>query len=316
LIVKAYLPQIVTWLENEEPPHTLCTQLSLCSYQDAPKEVVEVEKKRDVEQSPCAVCEIVAQVAENYLENNATVAEIEAKLDQVCNDLPSPYNGECTLIVNSYLSEIIIWLENNETPAEVCQQLSLCPKQAVKRDVEQSPCAVCEIVVQVTENYLENNATVSEIQQKLDQVCGDLPSPYNGECTLIVNAYLPQIIAWLEANEPPATLCAQLSLCSSSQRPAEVKRAIQQSPCSICEIVVQVVENYLKNNASFSEIEAKVDQVCNDFQAPVNGECVLIVAAYLPQIVAWIEANEQPSALCGQLGLCSSSRPMRPVRVI
>jgi len=259
------------------------------------------------EQSPCAVCEIVVQVAENYVENNATLAEIQAKLDSVCEDLPSPYNGECTLLVNAYLPQIVAWLEANETPATICAQLSLCSyKEEAKRDVEQSPCAVCEIIVQVAENSVENNATISEIQAKLDVVCGDLPSPYNGECTLLVNAYLPQIVAWLEANEPPETVCAQLSLCSSKKIVEAAKRSVEQSPCAVCEIVVQVAENYLSNNASFTELEAGLDQLCNDLPAPYNGQCVLTVAAYLPQIVSWIEANENPATFCSQLELCTS----------
>jgi len=304
LIVNSYLTEIIQWLQNNETPQAVCQQLSLC-----PK---EEEQKREVQQNVCAVCELIVQVAESYVEQNATEREIKQKLDQVCRDLPSPYNGECVLIVNAYLSQIIKWLENNEPPHTLCTQLALCSykrdvvvEQAKKRAVQQSPCAVCEIVVQVAENYLEQNKTVAEIEQKLDQVCNDLPSPYNGECTLIVEAYLPQIIEWLQNDEPPATLCAQLSLCSSQQKRVE-RRDIQQSPCAVCEIVVQVAENYLNNNSSFSELEAKVDQVCDDLPAPYNGECVLIAAAYLPQIVAWIDANEQPATFCGQVGLCQS----------
>jgi len=121
--------------------------------------------------------------------------------------------------VNTYLPQIISYLQNNEPPATICAQLSLCSSKSapVKREVEQSVCAVCELVVQVAENYVENNATLAQIEAKLDAVCGDLPSPYNGECTLIVNSYLPQIVAWLQNDEPPATLCAQLSLCTSKK---------------------------------------------------------------------------------------------------
>ena len=140
-------------------------------------------------------------------------------MDALCGDLPSPYNGECTLIVNSYLPQIVAWIATNEPPATACAQLGLCSSKpvAVKREVEQTPCTVCSLVVQVAETYLANNSTQTQIEAKLDALCGDLPSPYNGECVLIVNAYLPQIITWLENNEPPATLCAQLSLCSSKK---------------------------------------------------------------------------------------------------
>jgi saposin len=298
LIVNAYLPQIIQWIENNETPQVVCQQISLCPNQE--------EVKRDVEQSPCSVCEIVAQVVENQLDNNATESEIQKKLDSLCSNLPDPYNGECTLIVNAYLTQMIQWIENNETPQVVCQQLSLCPKQEeeeVKRDIEQNVCAVCELVVQVAESYVENNATQKEIEQALEAVCKDLPSPYKTECLLIAKSYLPQIIQWLENNEPPHTFCIQLNLCAYQN---EVKREIEQTsaPCTVCTTVVQVIENYLNSNATFAEIEAKLDDVCNTFPAPYNGECVLTVAAYAPQIVAWIDANEPPATFCQSVGLC------------
>jgi saposin len=298
--VDSYLPQIIEWLQANEPPSTVCSQLGLCSSAWA----IELAKaKRDVEQSPCSVCEIVAQVVENQLDNNATESEIQQKLDSLCSDLPSPYNVECTLIVNAYLPQIIQWIENNETPQVVCQQLSLCPTKEVKRDVEQNVCAVCELVVQVVESYVENNATQSEIEQALEAVCKDLPNPYKTECMLIAKSYLPQIIQWLENNEPPHTFCIQLNLCSYKN---EVKRKVEQtSPtCTVCTTVVTVIENYLNSNATFAEIEAKLDDVCNAFPAPYNGECVLTVAAYAPQIVAWIDANEPPATFCASVGLC------------
>jgi saposin len=198
-----------------------------------------------VEQSVCAVCELVVQVAESYVTNNATDQQIEAKLDAVCGDLPSPYNGECTLIVNAYLPQIIAWIQNNESPATLCAQLSLCSSKKsevipIKRAVEQSPCALCELVVEMAESYLANNATDQQIEAKLDAACAALPSPYNGQCTSLVNTYLPQIISYLQNNEPPATICAQLSLCSSKAAP--VKREVEQSVCAVCELVVQVAD--------------------------------------------------------------------------
>lgn len=45
-------------------------------------------------QSVCTICQLVVQVVENYLGNNATITQIEAKLDGLCNQLPSPYNGQ------------------------------------------------------------------------------------------------------------------------------------------------------------------------------------------------------------------------------
>lgn len=99
LIVNAYLPQIVEWIEANEPPHTLCAQLSLCASASrgllkALKAAKKDSEKRSVEQSPCALCQIVVQMAENWLATNKSVASLEKKLEGLCTKLPSPYSGE------------------------------------------------------------------------------------------------------------------------------------------------------------------------------------------------------------------------------
>ena len=42
----------------------------------------------------CAVCETVIQYLDSLLEDNATVAEIEAALQKVCNFVPDTIKGE------------------------------------------------------------------------------------------------------------------------------------------------------------------------------------------------------------------------------
>ena len=42
----------------------------------------------------CAVCATVIQYVDSLLEENATVAEIEAALDKVCNFLPDTIKGQ------------------------------------------------------------------------------------------------------------------------------------------------------------------------------------------------------------------------------
>lgn len=40
-------------------------------------------------------------------------------------------------------------------------------------------CAPCETVVSFVESWLENNSTVQEIEQYLNQLCLFLPDPYS-----------------------------------------------------------------------------------------------------------------------------------------
>jgi len=205
-----------------------------------------------------------------------------------------------------------------------CKQVGLCHQKPAapkvthhahheKRAVQQGTCAVCQLVVTTVEAFLKSNATIDQIEQKLDQLCEALPSPYDAQCVDLVNTNLPQIIEWLEQNETPQAVCAQLDLCSSTlQRPLNTKvlrprlalKKEKDPACSVCRLVVQLVEAHLRLNATLPELEAKLDQVCAGLPAPYNGQCVLTVATYLPQIVQWIEQNEDPKKVCAELGLC------------
>lgn len=89
------------------------------------------------------------------------------------------------MLVSTYFDEIYQFVLKKENPANICMQIGACsPTRVVKRAAEQSPCAICELVVQMAETYLENNATEQQLQQKLDSICADLPAPYGGEVRL------------------------------------------------------------------------------------------------------------------------------------
>jgi len=81
----------------------------------------------------------------------------------------------------------------------------------------------------------------------------------------------------------------------------------QQSGCSICELAVSVADNYLAQNATQTQIEKKLQSICNLLPEPFSDECNQFVMQYTPQIIAWIEANEDPQEFCTQIGLCTSS---------
>jgi len=128
--VATYAPQIITWLENKEPPSTICAQLGVCSSARSQlvrsKAVKTLKDKRNVEQGACQICQLVVTYVENLLQQNNTVQQIEQKVDAMCALLPSPINNLCTSIVNSYLPQLIQWIVNKEDPQAFCSSVDLC----------------------------------------------------------------------------------------------------------------------------------------------------------------------------------------------
>ena len=61
---------------------------------------------------------------EDYLDSNHTIAELEQSLDAICSK--TPLSTLCTNLVNSYLPQIITYLEQKESPQTICNQLGFC----------------------------------------------------------------------------------------------------------------------------------------------------------------------------------------------
>ena len=72
----------------------------------------------------CDLCHLGISYVENYLQNNHTETELENVLDNLCYKTPD--SNLCIALVNNYLPQIIELVEQKETPAEICSQLSLC----------------------------------------------------------------------------------------------------------------------------------------------------------------------------------------------
>lgn len=77
-------------------------------------------------------------------------------------------------------------------------------------------CDTCELSITAIENYLQNNHTVTELEQVLDNVCDK--TPFSQDCSELVNKYLPSIINLLEQKETPSEICNQIHLCDSLKK--------------------------------------------------------------------------------------------------
>jgi len=175
------------------------------------------------QQGSCPFCEFIIQTAEGYILNNATEQEILNFLGQACDALPSPYSGLCKQELLTNGPQIIQWIANKENPQVICTQLHFCSTTAFSRKALQASCGICELVVSYAENFLASNGTVAGLEYYLNQVCNNLPSPFGSECTSFVDQYLPQLVQWLVAMEPPELFCTQVGLCSSDRKKEPVQ---------------------------------------------------------------------------------------------
>merc|ERR1712093_401136 len=198
----------------------------------------------------CTICTLIVGYAEDKLESNATLAEIETFLNTtVCGLLPSFLRPECAALVDEYAPKIAANIEKGYPASVVCEDVGLCSKNkaqvlakplvklvpaiadmevktellvklqpAVKPAPEGIGCTICTLIVGYAEDKLESNATLTEIETFLNTtVCGLLPSFLRGECAVLVDEYAPKIAANIEKGSPASVVCEDIGLCAKKK---------------------------------------------------------------------------------------------------
>jgi molybdopterin/thiamine biosynthesis adenylyltransferase len=172
----------------------------------------------------------------------------------------------------------------------------------VEVEEQSGGCSICQLVVSYVETYLQQNATEKEIIQKLDALCANIPV-FGPECDSVVSAYAPKIIEWIVNKEPPQAFCASVHICSAPKKVEESGPI----PCSLCQISATYVDKWVSENASEQAIVQRLEHFCSVI-GPLSPECQSFLAIYVPKLINWVVAKENPDTFCSQVGLCSSKQ--------
>jgi saposin len=247
----------------------------------------------------CSLCTEIVQTAAGLLDEEEPV--IAQKLHMVCNEL-GPLATICNSVVDSYLPQIIKWLEDGTHEKEICQKIGLCSSRAANLD----SCSMCTTVVHYVSGMLGMEEPV--IEAEVNKLC-DALGPFAGTCKTVVDGYLKQIIQWLEDGTHEKEICQRIGLCTgkrgNSMLPLRVEAKISNGACSICKDIVGVVASLL--DQTLPVIEAEVDKLCEDM-GPVSSICKMIVNHYLEEIIDWLNKGTSVDEVCDKIGLCSTRK--------
>lgn len=137
--VEYYVPVLINYIIKYEDPQNACQQLGLCTSFAAEPEIVvaDLEKFPEVvevvEASPedCQICKMLVGFIESYVQANQTITQIESLLGRVCR--LTPFASQCVVFVDTYTPLIVQYIQANEDPQTVCQQIGVCSSQAVRQ---------------------------------------------------------------------------------------------------------------------------------------------------------------------------------------
>jgi len=266
----------------------------------------------------CGECEIVVTFVESWVENNATETQILQYLEIACSTIFSSEETTCDSILNNGISEIIQYLNQDETPEEVCTQIGFCTSNSkhskpispakltkLSNQIQQTAeCSECEEFVSYIEEWMENSNNEADIITTVEVLCTYFPE-WETTCDTFISYGVDDVIDYIEKEENATVVCNQVGACGASQKPKPSK-VPTQSECTGCEYVIGFIENWVSSNYSVSQIETYIDAIC-PYIPDYSTQCTQVIAQEIPAIVQAIEDEETPADICASLGLCGSA---------
>ncbi|XP_038060562.1 uncharacterized protein LOC119731463 isoform X3 [Patiria miniata] len=306
-----YRSDVAGYLLSGKPVDMLCKGIGVCTA--AAKPVPENTQVGNALE--CEVCKLVMGEIEVLLKKNATEKDIEKFLDNICNVLPSSLKDACDAFVTKYTTAIIDLLKS--IPANgICQYLGVCTSSSaplVQTNLvhvgSSVQCDICEYVMDLLDVLIKENATKTDIEHFLENICAVLPSQLKTECDMFVKEYVPEILQLL-ATFPPDQICKELGLCTSSKASLAQSNHVQVGSsveCEICEETMALLEGFLKQNTTKADIENFLVHICDILPSQYKTECDMFVKQYVPEILQLL-STYPTDEICKLLGLCTSSK--------
>lgn len=338
--VEAYGDQVIEMLDQEMDPKVICPLLGLCPAPSdeapAPGHAVEEPIKDDV---TCVMCEYAMTQLDEMIKDDKTEESIKHALENMCSVLPKSIKPECTLFVDMYTDKIIQLLLDDLTPDQVCQALHLCkpkvpelqrltpshqlpvsrlfvPALSPSLGVEEHDnkfgkqskvCVLCEFAMVQIDNMLISNATEDEIIEVVDFVCAHLPGTIRDDCIGFMDEYGDAIVKLLVKQLDPKIVCSGLGLCEAASYDGlriGVLNNVNLDKCEVCEVVVDFVDEELKQEDVQVELDTIIEEVCTLLPREPNKLCRSMIEVYGPYIANLLAELGNSKAVCQAISMC------------
>jgi len=188
----------------------------------------------------CVSCQFFVGTLIGSLPSNPNVTTIAARLDKLCETLPSMFSNQCHQFVKNNRDNLIQFLSSGRSPEAVCKALKLCsanawngaaadeytPKKTegplvvnAQFKTEDTSCDFCTFVMWQVQTTLKDNYTIGNIANTLNTICLNLPVGQH-ECLQFVQSYFPLLVKYLSAHDTALQVCKLLGQCTNSSMDA------------------------------------------------------------------------------------------------
>lgn len=296
---------ILNFLAHDVAPTLICHELALCM--SLPPKVGAVLDSPD-----CDYCKLTVEFFYDELKKKETEEEVKRIVEKLCQLFPSSSRDKCISMINTYVDMVISLVLQEFTPEQICQQLGFCASTNVSmpvvppKKVSDDTCDLCMVVVKFVYDEVKDKRTEEKVKEALDKVCTLLPGSMEQKCVDMVNTYYDMLVNLLLQELVPDQVCKELGLCPSASTKKIPVAGFEN--CPLCEIMVKIIYNELKDQKTEAEIQKMLDKLCFLLPSSMQQQCTETVNKDFDLLVHLIIMGMSPEEVCQQIGLCPSAK--------
>lgn len=105
---------------------------------------------------------------------------------------------------------------------------------------------------------------------------------------------------------PVIVFLSMAVLCSAGSIPVAFPEVATEKKCTVCKVVVSLVDDMIKSNTTESAIIAQIQKFCSLMPSAYAPICKDLVEQYIPLIISYITQEFPPEQICTLIGFCGS----------
>ncbi|XP_053383474.1 uncharacterized protein LOC123564714 [Mercenaria mercenaria] len=288
----------------------------------------------------CVICQDFVKEVNTLMEDPSEQDKLVNEIKNVFCSKTGDFQIQCKHIMDGYVPTLVKLLANKlqMDPVITCKVVGLCSSDKVKVDVVQmmnsmftvrkskavvgfkssdEECDICKDLVTQIDDLVKDKTNQDKFMYEVENyVCPKLGT-LQDECKQLVEEYAPALFELLVNELDPKTLCEEVGFCTVPSLP-KVTEAKQVEPagmvgsgyveksmeCTLCSLIMEEVDNLLKQNETVITIEDLLDKVCKRLPTKeLDKHCEEFISKYGPRVINLL-AKEK---VCEEIGVCPKS---------
>eukprot|EP00729_Bicosta_minor_P009689 gene9689-28839_t len=265
----------------------------------------------------CTLCKAGFKELATLIPANFTLQELTADMDKVCTELKN-FTTPCKLLVLTLAPKIYDSITGKTTPEATCQELKLCPANAVvaaaytfldavRADPQKPICGTCiwafgKIATELKKPSVAAIVNETSFTASAKWACAKIftnDTKNKNTCNLAVTLAAPSIWKDFDGENSPTDVCTkQLKVC-----PGGISPKIVQEVCDSCtKTLIEVATDFPSNFTEQMAEDALTKGICSSplFPANYTATCNTAVKQLTPPIFNALSGKTAPLAVCSK----------------